>query len=77
MVTKSLYVSSRMRAVSRDLASCANASKRSGAYVAPVCRYDQRVGAGGIRLPTGLFGLTRAIALVLSVKSDSQSSTFG
>ena len=27
--------------------------------------------------PTGLFGLTSAIALVFSVKSDSQSSTLG
>lgn len=30
-----------------------------------------------IGAPTGLFGLTRAIALVFSVKRDSQSSTFG
>lgn len=33
------------------------------------------LGLGG--RPTGLFGLTSAIAFVLSVKSDSQSSTLG
>jgi hypothetical protein len=32
---------------------------------------------GSSWIPTGYFGLTRAIALVLSIKSNLQSSTFG
>ena len=35
---------------------------------------NRRVGFG---VCTGLFGVTRTIAFVLSVKSDSQTSTFG
>lgn len=31
----------------------------------------------GFGIRTGLFGVTRTIAFVLSVKSDSQTSTFG
>lgn len=63
--------------MSRDLASFANSCRSSGVYTAPVYRHCQRIQITGFIILTGLFGLTRTIALVLSVKSDSQSSTFG